>query len=292
MTPFEEAVAQGGPLVAAWDYEDNESTRLVLFKVGSSGWTKLADTDVPAEAHEPTTERLTDRGVRVGATYAGSGFVWVADERGFGVWSDKAQTGSGKVASPAVSEVNVFYEGGKPDRRGVQLKLKSGGTEVVADDRSLAPSLDITYDQVNLEEETRWAHYMGLHLAIWHLVPLVNDISPFAIDDHLTIARAARALAKEVTTLPDIGTFDELTQTLGPLARSSNMVLCVTPTSEPATRAVEIRVTSPTGKLTESATIKRGSNAQVAAFLRRVTMPSAAMRAMNAIVNKQKREGA
>lgn len=291
MTRFEEAVAAGGPLIAAWDYEDNERQRLVLFKVGGSGWVKVAETDVPEETREAMHERLTDRGVRVGTTYAGSGYVWVTDDLGFGVWSETAQTGSGKIASPAVSKIHVIYEGGAPDRRAVAIELKTGGTEIVAEDRSMWPSMDITYDHMNLEMETLWAHYLSLHLALWHLVPLVNDISPYSIDEDMAVARAARALAKSVGKLPDIGAFDPPHESPGPLGRSSQLVLAVVPVAnEPATRALEVRVTSPSGKLTSTATIKRGANAHVAAFLRRVTTPSAVLTAMSGIVDQQQRD--
>jgi hypothetical protein len=291
MTPFEEALATGGPLVAAWDYEDNERQRLVLFKVGSSGWTKLAETDVPEATQEAMHERLTTRGVRIGATYAGSGFVWLADELGFGVWNEKAQTGSAKVASPVVSKVHVIYEGGAPDRRAVALELRSGGAEVVAEDRSLWPSQDITYDQTNLEMETLWAHYLGLHLALWHLVPVVNDISPYSSDNDLAVARAARELAKTIGRLPDVGAFDPASQAFGPFGKTSALTLVVAPSaSEPATRTIEVRVTSSSGKTMSSAILKSGTNAQLAAFLRRVTTPSAVSKAISAVLSQQQRD--
>lgn len=291
MTPFEEAVAAGGPLVAAWDYEDNDRQRLVLFEVGSSGWTKVAETDVLAATQEAMHERLTDRGVRIGATYAGSGFVWLADELGFGVWNEKAQTGSGKVASPVVSKVHVIYEGGAPDRRAVALELESGGSDVVAEDRSMWPSMDITYNQTNLEMETLWAHYLGLHLALWHLVPLVNDISPYAFEHDLEVARAARALANNVGGISDVGASDPVSQAFGPWGQTSALALVVAPSaSEHATRTIEVRVTSKSGKTTSSAIIKRGTNSQLAAFLRRVTTPSVVLRAISAVLTQQQRD--
>jgi hypothetical protein len=291
MTPFEEAVAAGGPLVAAWDYDDNDGRRLVLFKVGSSGWEKVAETEVDAPSHEALHERLVDRGVRIGATYAGSGFVWVADDLGFGVWNETSQTSSGKIASPVVSKVHVTYTAGDPDRRAVSLELKSGGTEVLAEVRSSWPALDITYDHSNLEFETYWAHHLSLHLAIWHLVPLVNDITPYNFDRDLEVARAARSLAKSVGQLPDIGTFDAATiQALGPSKMTRGVALAVAPeASEPATRTVEVRVALLNGK-TMAVGIKNGTNAQVAAFLRRVTTPTAVLDAINAALEQQRRD--
>lgn len=291
MTSFEEAVAAGGPLVAAWDYEDDDRRRLVLFKVGTSGWTKLAETEVPQPSQEALHESLTDRGVRIGATYAGSGFVWVADELGFGVWNETAQTSSGKIASPAVSKVHVTYEAGDPDRRAVSLELKSGGVELLAEVRSSWPAIDITYDHTNLEMETFWAHYLSLHLAIWHLVPVVNDITPYSCDRDLAVARAARALAKIVGPLPHIGAFDAVSQSLGSSARTSEVTIVVVPSAnEPAIRTVEVRVTSVDGEATSTVAIKSGSNAQVVAFLRRVTTPSAVLDAITAALDEQQRD--
>lgn len=292
MTPFEEALAAGGPLVAAWDFEDNERQRLVLVKVGSAGWTKLAETDVPEATQEAMYERLANRGVRFGATYAGSGFVWLADELGFGVWNEKAQTASGKVASPVVAKVHVTYEGGAPDRRAVAFDLKSGGTDVVAEDRSMWPSQDITYDQSNLEMDTLWAHYLSLHLALWHLVPVVNDISPYSADNDLAVARAARELAKTIGKLPDAGAFEPVTQAFGPLGKTSALALVVAPSSDAATRTLEVRVTSASGKTTSSATVKRGTNAQLVGFLRRVTTPGVVLRAVSAVLTQQQRDEA
>jgi len=290
MTPFEEALAASGPLVAAWDYEDNERQRLVLFKVGNSGWEKLAETDVPAATQEAMHERLVNRGVRIGATYAGSGFVWLADELGFAVWNEKAQTGSGKVASPVVSKVHFIYEGGAPDRRAVALEHKSGGADVVAEDRSMWPSQDITYDQTNLEMDTLWAHYLSLHLALWHLVPVVNDVSPYSNDHDLAVARAARELAKTVGKLPDVGAFVPVTQAFGPFGKTSAMALVFAASaSEPATRTLEVRVTGSSGK-TSSAVLKSGTNAQVTAFLRRVTTAGVTLRAVSAVLTRQQRD--
>lgn len=291
MTSFEEAVAAGGPLVAAWDYEDDDRQRLVLFKVGASGWVKLAETEVPPPSQEALHESLIERGVRIGTTYAGSGFVWVADELGFGVWNETAQTGSGKIASPVVSKVHVTYEAGDPDRRAVSLELKSGGAEVVAELRSSWPAIDITYDHTNLEMETFWAHYLSLHLAIWHLVPVVNDITPYPSERDLAVARAARALAKSVGQLPDIGAFDAASQSLGPSAKTSDVTIALVPSAnEPASRKVEVRVTSSSGKATSTVTIKSGTNAQVVAFLRRVTTPSAVLDAITAALDQQQRD--
>lgn len=290
MTPFEEAVAAGGPLVAAWDYEDNERQRLVLFEVGRSGWRKRAETDVPGATQEAMHERLAQRGVRIGATYAGSGFVWLADAPGFAVWSEEAQTFSDDVASPVAARVRVLYEGGAPDRRAVAIEFESGGAEVVAEDRSMWPSMDVTYDSTNLDMDTLWAHYLSLHLALWHLVPVVNDISPYSNANDLAVARAARDLAERIGRLPHAGAFDPVSQAFGPLGQTSALALVVAPSvSDPAARTIEVRVTTKSG-MTTSAIVKRGTNAQLAAFLRRVTAPSVVQTSISAQLTQHQRD--
>lgn len=284
MTSFEQALAEGGPLVAAWDHEDDQRTRLVLFRPTPGGARRLAETDVPLSAHEDMVDSLAVRGVRIGATYAGSGFVWIADDLGYSVWSDSALASSGAVASPAVSAVHVFYDSGDRGHRGVRLDLRSGGSELVAEERSAAARLDITYGQDNLYQDTLWAHYLSLHLAIWHLVPLVNDVSPTNIEPDLNIARAARALATSLAKQPVSGESAPLVQSAGAVGRATELSLAVSPGAANDSVAVEVRVVAKTGANLRR-TIKQGTREQVELFLRRVTTPSAAKWAMNALLN-------
>ena len=118
---------------------------------------------------------------------------------------------------------------------------------------------------------------------------LLKGPSPF--DRDLEVARAARALAKRVGQLPDIGAFDAAAiQALGPSKLTRGVTLAVAPdASEPATRTVEVRVTSVSGKASTVA-IKSGTNAQVAAFLRRVTTPGAVLDAINVALEQQRRD--
>jgi len=279
--PFDEAVVEGSPLVAAWDHDDTIGERLVLFRVGVAGWLKLAETAIPELDQESMHERLVRRGVRVGATCGH--FVWVFDEQGFGVWNETSQTIGSRSASPVVGRVHVAYEGGAPDRRAVLLEQASGGTDVIAEERSLWPSLDITYNSLNLELDTAWAHHLSVDLALWHLLPLVNDIAPFEIDSQLEVARAASALADSVRELPAVGTFDAPSQPLAGSSTWKERVLAVIPDpNEPARRTVEVRLTSPEGR-SSRVIVKQGTNAQVAAFLGRVTTPGAVLTAISGI---------
>lgn len=288
MTPFEEAVAAGGLLVAAWDLEDNERMRLALYSTGPGGAKRLAQTDVPSATHEAMVDRLVDRGVRMGACYAGTPFVWSADERGFAVWDDKALTASGKIASRAVAAVQVFLDPADRGHRGVRLKLKTGGTELIAEERSLAAHLDITYGQDNLYYDTFWAQYLGEHLAVWHCVPLENDIQPTSIEADLAIVSAARDLAGELEKQSVRG---EVTKVIGPVGRSTELAFVFEPdASDAAVGTLAIRVKSQSGKTTSTKVIKPGSIANISAFLWRVTTPAAVQWTMNELIRQQNRE--
>lgn len=255
MTPFEEALGAGGDLVAAWDLADAEQLRLVLFSVGLKGAERLAETDVPRATHEDMVDRLVDRAVRIGATYADTSVVWVTDDHGFVVWSGEAQTASGRIASHAVASVQVFGD------RGVRLKLKSGGHDVIAEEPS-GPAL--------------WAPFLGEHLAIWHLVALENESEPALIDERLAIAYTARGLAKDIEK--NNAPIAQLVHAIGPIGPSTMLSFVVSDTENATLLA--IRVTMPGGATPLEAVVKRGTRVQIAAYLRRVTTPAAVQGAM------------
>lgn len=281
MTPFEEALAAGGALVAAWDLEDNDRTRVVLYATGSGGAKRLAQTDVPRETHEAIVDRLIDRAVRIGACYAGSPFVWVADDRGFAVWDDKALTASGKIGSGAAA-VQVFLDPADRGHRGVRLKLKSGGSELIAEEQSRAARLDITYGQDNLYYDTFWAQYLGEHLAVWHCVPLENEIQPASIEADLVIVKAARELAKELEI-----SSSEVIKPMGPVGRSTDLAFVFDRDANAAAGSIAVRVKSQSGNTTSTKVLKQGSISQLIAFLWRVTTPAAVLWAMNELIRQQ-----
>lgn len=257
MTAFEQALNDDGMLVAAWDFEDNDRTRLALYRASAAGAQRVAETSVPLATREDMVDSLVARGVRVGATYSGTGFVWVADEAGYTVWADDKRSATGQAPQPTVSAVHVFYDAADRGHRGVRLVRRDGGSELVAEEHSPAARLDITYGQDNLYNDTLWAHYMGLHLAIWHLVPFVNDISPTNIEPDLRIARVARTLAAGLAAAPAGGAFDPLVETAGTVGRATELSLAVLPGATSESVAVEVRVVAKTGAHLRR-TIKQG----------------------------------
>jgi len=110
---------------------------------------------------------------------------------------------------------------------------------------------------------------------------LVNDVAPKPSDEYIAIARAARDLAAAL----EAGEGGETVRHLGAVGRARTLTLAVDPAG-PTTAS--LRVTGPSGEM-GAQPLKTGTRAQVVRFLRRVTTPSAALRAMNGMINKQKR---
>ncbi len=61
---FEDAVAAGGPLLAAWDDKDHDGGTLHLFSTESGGAQRVALTLVAERDREAMTDMLMDRHVR------------------------------------------------------------------------------------------------------------------------------------------------------------------------------------------------------------------------------------
>ena len=287
MMEFEQALACGGKLVAAWDFADDERTWMKLYNTESGGAKLISAKDVPHAAHEEMVDGLIERGVRIGATYNPKPFVWVADDSGYAVWSSDRLIASG-APSPSAASVQVFLDPMDRGHRGVRLNFKSGRSELIAEERSDWPNANPTYGQDDLYYDTFWAHYLGEQLAVFHLVPLQNDIQPADISADLLIANVAKAFARRVDWLPASGIFQPLIVSLGSVRRASELsLLAACDPENPALRTLGVRVVSPSGRTTSDQFIKRGTNGQIAGFLRRVSSPAAIQFAMNDLISKQ-----
>lgn len=280
MTPFERALAAGGTLVAAWDYEDTEGQRLVLHTVSAEGAQKVAETDVPRETRQDMVDRLVAQKVRVGGAYAGSDFVWVADDAGFAVWTKTSCAAEGLRPKPDVARVHVWIDDAYAGHRGVRFDLHDGGTRPIVEENRSSAKLP-TYGEDDLYLETLWAHYLGLHLALWHGVELLNDISSKSTDADLAVRRGLLELAARLHPQSK-----EVTVSLGAVSRASELGMYVSAAGDDSLRTFEIRATVAGSSATLTRMIKRGTLAQVSAFLRRVTTPSAVLTAMNVAINE------
>lgn len=277
MTPFEAALAAGGPLVAAWDLGDTDRERLVLHAVGEDGAKELAETFVPTATRETMVDRLVAAGVRVGSMYGGTPFTWVVDEQGFAVWTEFARTAGSSDRVANVDHVHVWL-GENRGHRGVRFERKDAGPLMIAEERRTSHEL-ITYGEDDLYYETFWAHYMSLHIALWHEVPVVNDITDESNADDLHVYRENRELA--AATEREAA---EVMRSYGRVDRATDLTLHVTADSAGG-RSLSVRVTTSTVGRVLTRTLKHGTRAQVAAFLRRVTTPSAVLSEMNLLIN-------
>jgi len=280
MKPFDEALAAPGPLLAAWDEEDNTRTRLGLFSVADDHVTELAQTNVPHDQREDLVDRLVARKIRIGAQYGGKVFTWVADDESFAVWSGSELVASGTRTTKSVSGVTIFVDPDDQGHRGVRLTLASGRSELVVEEHDPTPRIDPAYGDDELLLDTLWAKYLGTHLALWFLVPLDEPSARTTYGLELAIARSARTLAAQ---LDAAASSSDLVLSMGPIGRSAELAFRI----GEARNVLDIQVTFKDGGTT-SATIKRGTSAQISAFLRRVSTPSTVLFAMNEQITKRK----
>jgi hypothetical protein len=138
---------------------------------------------VPPDQQESMVERLLALGVRIGANYGSSTFVWSADDRAFSIWSNK--TAISIPHGKSVTGVTVLYDRKDVGHRGVHLVLLDRSNEIVAEQHDPTPRIDPVYDDQDLEDDTRWARCLGEDLAVWFLVPLVDEIIGDTIEPDL-----------------------------------------------------------------------------------------------------------
>lgn len=246
----------------------------------AGGARQVAQTDVPRETRHDVVDRLVAQGVRVGGTYAGSDFVWVADDTGFTVWTKTSCVAEGTRRKPDVARVHVWIDETNAGHRGVRFDLHDGGTRPIVKEKRSSARL-LTYGEDDLYLETLWAHYLGLHLALWHGVELVNDISSKSTEADLSVRRGSLELAARLSPQSK-----EVSVNLGSVSRASELVMYVSAAGDDSARTLGIRAKASGSSPILTRTIKRGTLAQVSAFLRRVTTPSAVLTAMNVAINE------
>ena len=176
MIPFEEALERDGTLVAAWDDRDDSRRRPAIFTVGAQGAALLTETAVDPTMHQEITNRLLDRGLRIGHTYGDHEFVWAFDGRGETVWSAKGIVWKGPPTT-SVERVITFLDPQDRGRRGVRLAVRGGADVTVVEERDETATLDPFYNADNLFLDSLWAHYLGYHLSRWLRVTHENQIS-------------------------------------------------------------------------------------------------------------------
>ncbi len=272
MKPFAEALGGPGPLVAAWDYEDNARTKLSLFHVGERGLTTVAQTEVPLDRQEEMVERLVERKIRIGGHYAGSVFAWVVDDQGCSVWTPRTRVAHLGARPTDVVAVTLFVDPADAGHRGVRLTRAGGKDQVLVEERDPTPSIDPAYGHDELFSDSMWARFLADQLAVWLLVPRSDEVSQRSNELDLTIARGAVALAAQ---LERGGSAERIVQSLGPVGRAHEVAFVAA-----GPEGLELTVTGVGG--TSSVQLKAGTPAQLAAFLRRPGTPYRVQWAVNA----------
>ena len=152
---LDEALGQPGRLVAAWDYGAPDRGALEVYVTSETGARRIHREDVAPEQRQPTSDRVRERGIRLGGANTAEGLVWVFDDRGFGVWSDKAALVEG-------SQMVIGLRGGAikardikkvlTSARGVRCELATGSEVPFVDEQRADPT---------------WAVELGVDFAMW-----------------------------------------------------------------------------------------------------------------------------
>lgn len=184
---FDAALVFPGAVLAAWDHQGDDDNELRIYAVGPTGAHHLASALDPAGPREAAREAkqsaMRTRGVRVGGAWPWSGHVWVMDEEGCAIWSRTTRLAEGtraelrlrdRVVVPSeVARVVSFLDPADSGHRGVRFELHSGAQVVVAEE--FAPPDPVFFDELDtLDDDVRWATYVGYGLATWLGVPHVR----------------------------------------------------------------------------------------------------------------------
>lgn len=284
---FEEALAQGGDLVAAWDDGDAGGDTLRLFSIGFAGAERLAMTLVPEREREAMTDMLIDNGIRVGATYEGSDLVWAFQSKGFSVWSS-----DGLVADADDEELRIFE--GAFDTNDVSRVVSFSGLGEDAGLRGvqLAVGASIVVTLVaEPHEPAEWASALGHDLAMWFSVPHDDAVGDRSNALELALANVAHRVADRIEELPRRGGFALVTEPVGPVDEASEVafVLGTSPFNADL-RYVELVVSSRTRKRTlkTGRWIRKGTNERIAGFLRAPRTARVVLRKVREILRSQR----
>ena len=264
-------------VVALWDYASRPEATFAIGVLKASGVARYDYKQLPKRNRPATLAAMRRRGVRCAANYAGADFVWLADDRGFGVWSAKA----GLVAEADADE--VLLEGARVPRgdvkaiytfvshdyvvRGVHVECADGARLPLVSERDAVAEADPTYGRNELlESDARWIACCGRDLAIALRVPLVDPVFGATADP--AAAAAAHALAARVERLPETGEFGAVEEAFINADRRAALRCAPSPADPERMRFVELRVTSASGQSTTSQWLLAGSNGELAAYLR------------------------
>jgi hypothetical protein len=271
------APGESETVVAVWDYASRPEVTFSIGVLTAEGVARYEYKKLPKRNRPATLAAMRRRGVLSAASYAGADFVWLVDDRGFGVWSAK----SGVVAAANADE--VLLEGECVPRgdvkavhtfvsddyvvRGIRIERANGAHLTFLSEGDAIAEADPTYGRNELlESDARWIAYCGRDLAIALRVPLVDPV--FGVTADPAIAAALQELAVRVERLPETGAFEAIEQEFIHADRRAVLRCAPSPADPERMRFAELRVTSATGLSTTSQWLLAGSNGELSAYLR------------------------
>ncbi len=283
-------------VVAVWDYASRPDTTFAIGVLRANGVSRYEYKTLSKRNRPATLAAMRRRGVLSAASYAGADFVWLIDDRGFGVWSAKA----GVVASADADEIRI--EDARVPRsdlkavhtfvsdnylvRGIRIERANGSHLTLVSERDAIAEADPTYGRNELlESDARWIAYCGRDLAISLRVPLVDPV--FGVTADPGIVAVVHELAARIERLPDTGEFEAIEQAFVHADRRVMLRCAPSPADPERIRFVELRVTSPSGQSTTSQWLLAGSNGELAAYLRWPETVSDIPRHIRALVEAQ-----
>ncbi len=264
-------------VVAVWDYASRPDATFAIGVLKANCVARYEYKTLSKRNQPATLAAMRRRGVLSAASYAGVDFVWLIDDRGFGVWSAKA----GVVASANADEVRI--EDARVPRgdvkavhtfvsdnyvvRGIRIERANGSHLELVCERDAIAEADPTYGRNELlESDARWIAYCGRDLAIALRVPLVDPV--FGVTADPAIAAAVHELAARIERLPDTGEFEAIEHAFVHADRRAMLRCAPSPADPERMRFAELRVTSPSGQSTTSQWLLAGSNGELSAYLR------------------------
>jgi hypothetical protein len=271
------APGESETVVAVWDYTSRPEATFAIGVLTANGVARYEYKKLRKRNRPSTLAAMRRRGVLNAASYAGVDFVWLVDERGFGVWSTKA----GVIASANTDE--VFLEEARVPRsdvnaihtfvsddyvvRGIRIERTNGAQLTLVSERDEIAQMDPTYGRNELlESDARWIAYCGRDLAIALRVPLVDPV--FGVSADPLIAAALLELAAQIERLPETGEFATIEQPFVHVDRRAVLSCAPSPADPERIRFIELRVASPSGMSTTSQWLLAGANGELAAYLR------------------------
>ncbi len=285
-------------VVAVWDYASRPEVTFAIGVLTAQGVARYEYKQLPKRNRPAMLAAMRRRGVLSAASYAGADFVWLADDRGFGVWSAKAGVvasanadevllGGARVPRGDVKAIHTFV-GDDYVVRGISIERADGARLPLVSETDAIAEADPTYGRNELlESDARWVAYCGRDLAVALRVPLVDPV--FGVTADPAVAAAAHELAARVELLPDAGEFGAIEQAFVHADRRAVLRCAPSPADPERVRYAELRVASESGQSTTSRWLLAGPNGELAAYLRWPETVEEIPRRLRGLVETQQR---